>query len=485
MSPIGIYQSWNNIKNHTDLFLFWQQEADLRTSLRQEGNFWAGKCDGDGLDLLMRSLYFGGQRQNFLAGLMASLTSTPALQWLKNAPPWLKSEFMTFVSHYLSCNEVEPQSLQFLVHLYDSALDSDYDCVIAALNIKQCRFLASKTANAALRTLLKNREQEILTGRNDEFYGLLADLPLDTSRDFPLGKAELCQAALAKVVEAGASIQDQPHSGLQLMLEMSDLLFRCGLFADAGLLLKSWLHEHQISPLTMLETSIRERLIRLQNKLIGTAVILTLDYDLNGQARELLHTYDAALNLHPRLDALLTMYEFVLEAGWTANTTPWEAIYYYNSARQWFPSDARPPQVDHRVSLDLTEALRLIQVSQGLLSSLPHESFMLLEFTRLMLLRSHIMLEPGSNLDILNSYIQLWNWIPSSRFINPSLVSQLSAYADPSSRQDAERILAVMDSSASAEKLLPQLHSRPDLFRNKKDPWRNQILLGYVLGVLA
>lgn len=474
------------MKAHPDLFSFWQQEADLRTGIRQEGNFWAGKCNADDLDFLMRSLYFGGQRQNFFAGLMASLTSTPALQWLKNAPPWLRSEFMTFVSHYLSSNEAEPQSLQFLVHLYDPALDNHYSSIITALNLKQCRFLSSKTANAALRALLKNREAELIKGKNEQFYGLLADLPLDTSRDFPFGKIELCQAALTKVMEAGdPSVQDSPYNGLQLILDGSDLLYRCGLFADAYLLIKSWLHEHQISPLTITEAPIRDRLIRLLNKLTGTAVTISLDYGLNGQARVLMHTCDDGLAPHPRLEALLVMYEFVLEAGWTENTNPWEAIYYYNSARQWFPADVRPPQVDPQTSLELTEVLRLIQISQELLNSSPHESFMLLEFTRLMMLRSHLILEPGSNLDILNLYIQLWNWIPSSRFINFALVSQLSAYASSSSRQEAERILGVMDLYGSAEKMLPQLHNRPDLFRSKKDPWRGQILMGYVLGVLA
>lgn len=439
------------------------------------------------MDFLLRALYFGHRRGEFFLQLMKGLNSAPVLQWWKSSPLGLKSEFFLFLADHLDEADIDRRNLQFLVHLWEPELAGSYRQLLARLNLNQCRYLLSKTANRELRTLLKSREEEILSAQENRYYGLLSPQELPNR---PLtvrsGKGELIKAALFQLekVTLKPSADAGDPQGLRSLLDAAERIYQCGLILDAWFLLELIYQEYHSQPGpedSRPSSSQNQRLSRLVGKTASALVILKGELRLAEQAAQLCRQYFPALETDQRLYPMLRLYEAVLSSTGKAASLPWEILSCYEGVQQVFPEDSLP---ELRALEDLQAAGRkLLEVGHHWLNSSPAEAFILMELVRILREHSLLVLSKKEREMLLEDYIALWKWVPCHRFINSEIVDQLAQGIQPQVRQEAEQILSWSQPGIPAS-LLTDIQKRPELYRGGTDPIRNLALWGFWWGVL-
>ena len=145
-----------------------------------------------------------------------------------------------------------------------------------------------------------------------------------------------------------------------------------------------------------------------------------------------------------------------------------------------------PPWIEHwelEQGIDSTRARALLQTAAVKISSLPHESFVLMEYLRLAHMLEMISLNEPLVSEMIEYYLLLWNWLPLPMFMNQNIYKQLAPLVGKSSRQRAKHII---DLSAEYQlpRLLGEISSRPELLRMKEAEPKRQLLKAYFLGVL-
>lgn len=471
-----------------NLFDFWQQEAELREILREQQDIdIAIAQNADELDFLMRALYFGGRREEFFSQLKRALNSAPALQWWKSSPLWLKKNFFFFLIDNLGDIDTDSRTLQFLIHLWDPDLTSLYRQLLSRLTLNQCRYLLAKTANGELRSLLKSREEEILSAQENRNYGLLNELDfLNYNLTFSSEKAELIKAALFQLEKTVHQHDSDAHDpqNIRALLDTVERVYQCGLILDAWCLLAQiYLAYHSLpsSAEPQLASRFSQRMSRLVGKTVSALVILKGELRLAEQAAQLCQQYFPDLEVDQRLYPMLRLYEAVLSSAGPAASLPWEILSCYEPVQQLFPEDSLP-ELRSLESLPGT-GKKLLKLSHNLLASSPGEAFVLMELVRFLTGHSHILLSKEERELLLQDYIALWKWVPCRRFINTEITNQLAYGVQPPVRQEAERILN-WSQPGITESLLSDVQKRPDLYRGGTDPIRNLALFGFLLGVL-
>lgn len=479
-------QSFRQAKSQANLFDFWQQEAGLRLQLREQKDSEISPAqNGDELDFLLRSLYFGGRPDDFFTQLKAALSSASSLQWWKSSPPWLKSEFFSFLSLHLAAET--GKSLQFLIHLYEPDLNHYYTQLLSQLTLNQCRYLLSKTANASLRSLLKTRERDILTQQENRYYGLLRQQDFnEDSLAAQLDKPHLIKSALLQLDRTNPQHYTDPYGTDRgrALLDAVDKVYQGGLIQDALLLMeqiyRTLQSQHRLQEM-LGDQRLGPKLTRLVSKIVGTQVLLSGELRLSDQAAQFYKQYFPILEAEQSLLGMLSLYEALLSSPVQAASLPWEILARYEDIQQLFAEDIWPELGSPESVPDAGKSL--LEVVASLLSSTPYAAFIIMELSRIMAEHSLIHLDKQYRQQLLIYYLTLWKWVPSQLFMNAGVMNDLAHWSNNSLRQEAERIMSLSEPGKPAS-LLTDLQKRPDLYRGGAEPIRSQALYGYLLGVL-
>lgn len=485
---MDIMQSFRQAKSQPNLFEFWQQEAELRLQLRKQKDSDISTAQNeDELDFLLRALYFGGRAHDFFTQLKRALNKAAALQWWKSRPEWLKKEFFSYLTTQVDHQYEDIKTLQFLIHLYEPDLNHCYIQLVSRLNLSQCRYLLSKTANRSLRSLLKARESDILADRENRYYGLLSSQDFD-NHDLTTKpeKSQLLKAALLQLDKTKPQYYNDPYGAnrLRVLLDTADKVYQCGLIEDAFLLIVQLYQTYQSQQRLqemLLDQRLGPRITRLVSKTVGTKVLLCSDPRLSDQAAQFYQQYFPILEADRNLCAMLILYEAILASPSQVTCLPWEILSRYEAILQTFPESSLPELGSPTAVPDAGP--RLLKVIHSLITSSPHEAFIIMELTRIMTHHSLIPMDKHEGKQLLNCYINMWKWVPSPRFLNARILDDLTHWADALIRQEAERILSWSDPGKPAS-LLTDLQKRPDLYRGGTEAIRSQALYGFLLGVL-
>jgi hypothetical protein len=484
---MDLIRSFRQAQSHTDLFEFWQQETELRLQLRQQKVTDISPAqNGDELDFLLRSLYFGGRPDDFFTQLKAALNSASSLQWWKSSPPWLKAEFFSFLSLQLA--DETGKSLQFLIHLYEPDLDHYYTQLLSQLTLNQCRYLMSKTANASLRSLLKTRERDILSLQENRHYGLLRQQDFNGDDSAALAdKRDLVKAALFQLDQANRQHYTAPY-GIdrgRALLDAVDKIYQSGLIQDALLLMeqiyRAFQSQHRLQEI-LHDQRLGPKLTRLVSKTVGTQVLLSGELRLSDQATQFHKQSFPSLEVDQGLLAILRLYEALLSSPVQMDSLPWEILARYEDIQQLFPEYSFPEMGSHQAAPDAGQ--QLLNVADSLLSSTPHAAFIIMELSRIMAKHSLIHLDKQDRQQLLTCYLSLWKWVPSHLFMNANIMDDLANWSNNTLRQEAERIMSFLSEPGKPASLLTDLQKRPELYRGGAEPIRSQALYGYLLGVL-
>lgn len=442
----------------------------------------AAAQDGDELEFLMRALYYGGRQEEFFAQLKQALNSAAVLQWWKSSPLWIKKGFLLYLMDSLDKAGMDKPTLQGLIHLWEPDLTGEYRQLLSRLNLSQCRHLLAKTANGELRSLIKSREEEILSAQENRHYGLLNQQDFNGASLTSKGeKAELIKAALLQLEKAHPHhFNDaQDPQRLRILLDAVERVYQCGLVLDAWYLLAKLYQEYQ-SQHSLAESLSNLRLNRLVGKTAIALVILKGELPLTEQAAQLCRQYFPSLEVDQHLFPMLRLYEAILSSS-QAGSWLWEILSCYEPVQQLFPEDSLPDLRSLESQPD--SGKKLLECCRSLLAASPGEAFILMELVRILTAQSVILLSKQDREMLLLDYMALWKWVPCRRFINHEIVNQLAYGMPPAVRQEAERILN-WSQPGTPEHLLTDLLERPELYRGGTEPVRNLALFGFLLGVL-
>lgn len=434
----------------------------------------------------MRSLYYGGRPYDFFVQVLASVHSGLTLQWLKSSPNWLLHEFFNFLAWYLPLKEAEVPSLHFLIHLYEPALDTYYLPLIAGFNLEQCRYLLSRSANPSLRSLLKNREEQLLQEYDRLYYGLLPARELGSPQLADDEKANLLKQALLRLNQTNPDNYSDPNGPERFLalMETAELTFQCGLLPDAFLLVKKIYQEYEYQNRLMeilADQRLTQKMQQLLSRIVGMLLLLGQGLRFREEVHSLYQAHFPRFTVDNRLQAIFKLYEAILAGDRQETSVPWEVRYAYDSLHQHYPGEINLPEMGEHTEY-LLSGKALIKVIKVLLPFSPHEAFIIMELSRFMLQRSQLQIDSFQGEELLKCYTVLWKWVPSSRFMHSGITAQLGPWSASSLRQEAER-MAALTGNWEQSKLAVDLHSRPDLFRSRIDPLRCQALAGFLLGV--
>ncbi|MFY9322809.1 MAG: hypothetical protein WAO72_01480 [Syntrophomonadaceae bacterium] len=481
-------QSFRQAQSQPDLFQVWRQEAELRQQLREQPVTSISTVQSEeDVDFLLRALYFGGRTYDFFMQLSAVLSNAAALRWWKSSPEWLKEEFFSYLATQLANHDADVKKFQFLIHLYEPGLHNGYKQLVSQLNLQQCRYLLSKTANQSLRSLLKTREEEIVSGQKRRYYGLLSNKDFDGFELPPEPeKWQLIKEALLQLEQTRPQYCSEPWGTdrLSVLLNTIDKVYQCGLIEDAFLLIgqvyRAYENQQRLQEVLQ-DERLGTKLTRLISKIVGTKVLLGSDPRLSYQTDQFYQLCFPALDKDPQLQAMLNLYEAILSSPNQVTHLPWEILSRYETLMEMYPESNWP-------ELGLPEAVpdagaRLLEAIHTLINSSPHDAFIFMELARIMARHSLIFMDKQEREQLLSYYISMWKWVPSPRFLSVRILEDLTHQSGVHLRQEAERILS-WSAPGKPASLLTDLQKRPDLYRGGLEPIRGQALFGFLLGVL-
>lgn len=474
------------------LFASWQQELNQRENLRAIKSLqgWV-LSSADDCELLYRALYYTGRRYEFAAVLFDNLDHNLVLKWLSTGRRQLLEYFFRYAAWKLCTAMVKPEKIQFLINLFSQELTPVYIPIINVLNPQQCRFLMARTANPQLRDLLKEREQR-LKGQYPTYIARLLDegqaySPYPTLHG---DKNLLLQEAGRNAILSSQGRFEDPFGPerFRVLLDFCDSLYACGLLDDALLVLRGAYTSYQDKNrlVSILDDSrIFKRFTRLNRSLLPLVI-------LQGQPSASFSQVTAIWNacfkrLPPDYGSLyyLELYSSIREGFIGQNRhSLWEILYKSDLIRLHRPQDEAPlKKVEVEAPFGQVRIKDMLHIIRERMGSRPHESFVLLEMLRLLYHLEKISRKFFPATEIIDIYLDLWNWHPHRLFFNKGLVDQLSPLINGQQRQRINRMVQALK-SYDLQRTRMDLQNRPDFFKNKNALIQRQILLGHVLGVL-
>lgn len=480
------------LEKQTDIFGFWQRELLLRQkahSLPLDGQI--PLYTEDSCDFMYRCLYFSGRQHDFFSLLFANLHDLTVLKWLNNHPPHLMEEFLNFLAWKLSLQPVKPEQLLFLINIFRNELQEAFIPVFHVLDLEQCRYLMARTGNPLFRQLLKKREEQV-TAFEGPFSFLIEEGQVSRSHLTIHGdKGQLLLQAARSIVQATRGHYADPAGPerFNAMLEACDLVFQCGLVED-GLFMLGGLYRRYQEKNRLVDILEDRRIFKYFSRL---ARILVPVFSLLQSQREVFTHANVIWEKHFKLLArdagslyYLALYESIAQGlKGHGEQILWEVLYKSQLISQCRIHDRGPLQEnDILKSPEPGRIQEWVDLARERMVSRPHESFTLLELLRLLHLRGIIASGQLPAQAMLEMYLDLWAWVPSSLFVNPVQIEQLSPLVDATLRRQTQRLIDTMELYQEG-RLKLELQSRPDLFRQKDGTVQREILLGYVLGVLT
>lgn len=485
-----ILAKYTRAEDEQDLFLFWETELLLRRQLRQ-ASFELGSispASSAELDFLCRSLYFAGRKKDFFQILFNNMHIMPVLNWLMNSPQTLICDFLEFMPWYIDKHPVEPQKLQFIINIYKVEFQQLFAAVINVISLESCSFLLSRSANPGLRELIKHREERLLKERDKLFYGISTGT--GTYPTFFGDKSELLREAINLLQASSAINFREPYGAARfhLLLQASDKIFQCGMVEDCLVIALDIYEDYQQKNrlVELLEDEkIYKEFYRLLRKTIPVYGLLLNPLQAYSLAIDIYDRYFPRIDSDPASLQYLNIYESILEGLTGKGQHILMEIFYKVLKIQEY----RPREQVLLYEKELLEGLdnaRLLQIEklyQEKMTSLPHEAFVSMEFSRFLQKQGKIVAGRQYIKHLLSAYVQLWKWLPSRLFIKQDIIEELGPLADEKSRKEATQLLEFIN-DYSDEKLKNELQLKPDLFKKKKAQIKREIFTGKFLGVL-
>jgi hypothetical protein len=430
---------------------------------------------------------------DFFRLLIEQLNNTDnieVLKWLGDAPDHLQQNFWTFLPWYILLHAPNPSQLQFIVNLYRPELYQEMLQVVNALNLESCEYLASRTANSQLRKLFKERSNDLMASRKREYYGFDPRVKRDNFPGIYGNKTDIILKALDFLDQSRATNYKDPYGSerFAMYLEAAEAVFQAGLPEDCLAMLLDLYQDYQRKSrlVDLLEDEkIHRSFSRLLRQVIPWQSLLRQTLNPYDMADKLYLDFFPLITRDPGSLKYLSLYESIT-AG--LNQLQSNIIYeiYLKSSTLMEVRPYEPPWIEQEeleTGIGVGRARTLFQSAAQKISSLPHESFILIEYLRLGFMLKKISPDAAMISEMMEYYLLLWDWLPLPMFMNQDIYIQLAPWAAKSQQQKARQICDLL-SEYKLPRLLEEISSRPELLRMKEAGPKRQLLNGYFLGVL-
>lgn len=489
-----VIEKYKQIIKTDDVFNLWEQELSLRNQarVRHSGNSAVRVDTAEELDFLLRSLYFGKKRNDFLEILFYSLDKMPVITWLISSPSWFMNEFLVFIPWLIIDKRPQPADLQFLVNIYQKEYVYAFKLIVNVLDLETCDYLLSRSANPELRNLIKNRKSLLLENKKNLYYGFInysANLP-----SYPTifgDKIDLIIRALELLKNGMNNNFRSPYGAKRFhtLLQACDLIFQCGLIEDSLVILLDLYEDYQQKNRLadmMEDEKIFKQLNKLLRKVVPMYALLSNPLDPYTDTLNIYNKYFPRFNPDPASVQYLNIYTSIT-AGLNTETNNilYEILYKTGEIIKYRPQEI-PLLNENEIRNNLTpyRLAELQKLIEQKIIALPHEAFVVMEYIRLLIARELIMPEEQLISELLSQYLNFWKWIPGKLFINQPIIEQLGPMINDENRYEAEHILTAMQDFSNDNKLLKDLLNRPELFKKKDNKTRLDVLIGKLMGVL-
>ncbi len=478
--------------NNNKLFDMWQNELSLRASARADindvHNISVSKVNE--LEFFYRSWYFSNRKLDFIDLLLSNLQNIQVLKWLGDGPVFLLQDFWAFLPWHIVLRQPQPEKLQFIVNLYNSEYHTAMMQVVNALNLECCQYLLSRTANPELRKLFKDRESELFTNRKQTLYGFEKSQKNETYPGLYGDKIENILKALDLLEEGSIHNYHDPYCTERFykLLAAGEEIFHSGMLEDCLAVLVDIYEDYKrknrlVSILD--DEKIHRTFYRLLRKVIPVYALLIQPLTPYELADKVYTEYFPLINRDLASLQYLAVYESIVSAFYKQNPNIMYEIYIKSSnLNKYRPFDSHLIEADEiNKGIDPQRMNNFMEIIHQKISALPHESFIIMEYLRMCSMMNIISLNKQMAAKLLDHYISLWNWLPSSMFMNETINSQLAPLAGERCRFQARQICDAIAEN-SRPNLAGEISSRPDLFKTKDALLKRQILGAYFLGVL-
>lgn len=475
-----------------ELLSMWNGDLSMRQDLRETPSLdgWTLHSAED-CAAMYRAFYFSGRRYDFYNLLFNSLANQMILKWLGSRRDLLE-DFLGFTAWKICTQTCRPEKLQFLINLFHPDLQKQFDGIINALDLEQCRYIMARTASSQLRDLL--REREFNLHRQNPVYNLNLWEEAHPSHPYPTlhgEKHQLWQEAARRIQLASEGHFTDPFGAerFYLLLECCDQAYRCGLVEDALLMLAELYINYQNKNrlVSVLEDSqIFKYFTRLCRSILPLAVLLDQTHRAYPRALYLWEKRFARLPWDKGSMLYLDLLETISEGlKGQSHQVLWEVLYKSELIRSVQPGDVGPlREEDIQAGVASNRLQEWLSTARERMATRPHEALTLLEMVRLLHKQGRITQKNFPAPALMESYLELWQWLPGKLFFNRSLEEHLAPLLGRPLRHRICRLAEALE-QYDPVRLKAELASRPDLFRHKDAGAQREVMLGHILGVLS
>jgi len=448
-----IIKEFNVSISGEDLFLAWQNELRLRQLTRTNADQEAILIENnDEFQFLKRCFYYGPKPELFYEALFQNMANLTIVTCVLQSPPKLISGFLNFLGQYIQEYKPPAQDLQFLINMYRKEFRADFIELINKMNPELCAHLLARTSNNELRELLKHREVPAPIEDQAEHYGLINQNPLDEYPTIYGDKIQIMIAAV-KLLKASQSINllatPLSRESLESLLDGADMLFRAGLLADCLAILTQIINSPGMEADSLLlssEETSHQKFDRLLRGVLPIYSLLLSPGDPHRYALELYRSLFPGFYPDPASLLYLDIHSIVM-----ASLQGHRQYAHYELAQKGGKIlSFRPDDTAASILLKSGNKRRqedLLGLEQAIKERMPfhpHEVYIIMEILRLWQREGRITLTRLSASNLLNGYLQFFNWIPARPFMNEQVQNQLGLIADEKTRTAGERILAII-----------------------------------------
>lgn len=484
----AILQKWKTLPRE-DLFLFWRKEWELKKELRHKlSKYNEIKLENEAaFHFLKHSLAYTGHREVFFTIVFFNMNSLQIQSALLAEPNELGLDFLRFLPCLIRQEKPAPHDIQFLISIYREDFQPYYAEIIQALKQEDCDYLLERTANQALRQLLKDRQTQIIELSSYENYGLS-----DTLEDYPEypglygDKIKIIHQAIANIQTSSPENYTRPNDidRTTALLETARLLFAIGLLDDSLALLIAIYKQEQEQVLLESEdrSLVSKSLNRILRQLLPMYALLAYPVSASQKAANIYQTFFPGLIPDKNMLYYLDLYG-VLIANRSGN------LQHTLIEMAQICHDIDKPNGDILIKL-LHQPLAISEEDLSLLLKnvqdrfivWPHEAYVIMEILRYLEQHQLIIFSREMATLVLNNYLQLFQWIPSPLFINIDISSQLAPRADDQLRKEVEQLLRIGNNYSRAD-LRDLYAAKPVFLAEEKNHLERQLVLGSFLGV--
>lgn len=476
-------------KDEADLFEKWKEECRLRAAaraLRLADTPLLITAEED-LHFFYRSFYFCGRQHDFFVILFNNLQNTTALKWLRQAPASVIQNFWAFLPWYISKERPLPEKLHFIINLFTPHDHQNIKPLLNIINYETISYLLSKTANPQLRQLLKERLNYLNDLRGKNLYGFENTSKTEKIPALYGDKIENILIAINLLRDTDIENYDDPYGGKRFMdlLAAADQVFKCGMIEDCLALLLDLYEDYQrenrlVSILD--DEKIYRGFYRLLRKALSIYSLMEYPLEAGRYAENIYKHYFPLITADQAALAYLSVYSSVME-GFNKQSP---GIMYEITAKSRTIQKIRPAEfefIKQGQRMDQDQWLNAIEAINQKKYSLPHESFIIAEYLRLLNYLNIIELDGHQAAQIMEVYLEFWYWSPSRLFMNDNIGSQLALLLNKKIRFRADQAIKAIHEN-SCQQLLDQIKTRPDLFKAKGSTLKRLLLSADFLGVL-